>query len=154
MALVSREVASSMQQINDSVKETEDVSGQLGEMIKRFKLADSTIFEKAINDHQLWKGRLERLIAGQDPIDDAQFVSHQACRFGKWLYGGALQEYGSFPQMAKIEPLHEEIHNIIGNVINALRAGEDSQAKIGLARFYPLSEQLCGLLKEMQKATH
>lgn len=97
--------------------------------------------------HEMWKNRLITFLNGGAAPSD---TSHRDCDLGKWMYSGGLDEYGSYPEMRKLEQRHTDFHNRIKQVIDLQQNGDQSRAWDEYEALKPMSGELGGLLDALQ----
>jgi len=101
--------------------------------------------------HLAWKGRLRAYLDGEGGLTREQAVSHHDCAFGKWYYAEGLKRYGNMPEMKQIESPHEELHQIIQQIIDYKEAGNTSKPESLFSRVGPISNKIVGLLDDIEK---
>ncbi|HHO59673.1 MAG TPA: chemotaxis protein, partial [Thiotrichales bacterium] len=96
--------------------------------------------------HLAWKSRLRDFLDGKGTLTLNEVASHKDCQLGKWLYGGALKEYGHLGGMNEMEKVHEHMHAAIKSVVEEKDAGNLSQAERQFNDVTAMSEQVVDYL--------
>jgi diguanylate cyclase (GGDEF)-like protein len=81
--------------------------------------------QQAAHDHAKWHDDLLRAIICGPPCDANDFAenAHQLCRFGKWYYGKASDEFREKPAFAAMEAEHRDLHRVGARMLRAAAAG-------------------------------
>lgn len=99
----------------------------------------------AIGQHGAWKLRLKTaMLTGRAQVTSAEASRCDCCAFGQWLddpkRGGA--HAASVPHRV-VHRIHAEFHQLAGQVISAIEAGDMAQAQsLFEGQFLPSSEHL------------
>jgi len=115
--------------------------------------AASFDFASARFKHLNWKFRLKSFLDGKETITKEQAVSHHDCDLGKWLYGGALEKYKHFDEMAKMEKVHETLHNLIKNIVDLKEKGKVAEAAAEYKKVEGISSTIIGYLDTLENKT-
>lgn len=90
--------------------------------------------------HEMWKNKLITFLNG-GPAPTA--VSHRECALGKWIYEeGGKDEYGSLPEMSRLEREHTKFHDAIKKIIDEQQTGREKEAWSHYEEIKPLSSEL------------
>lgn len=106
-------------------------------------------FLSAKNKHLQWKIRLRSFLDGQESMTLEQATSHKDCDLGKWLYAEGLAAYSQYPDMAKLEKIHTELHKVIKDVVTYKHDGQPAKAEVELAKVNTISSEIVGLLDKL-----
>jgi hypothetical protein len=94
--------------------------------------------------HEMWKNKLITFLNG-GPAPNA--ITHRECSLGKWIYEeGGKEEYGSMPEMHRLEREHTKFHDAIKKVIEEQQAGRDKDAWSSYEAIKPLSSELLSVI--------
>ncbi len=108
--------------------------------------------ESAKAAHLAWLGKLRVFLDGGDNLALDEAVSHHNCALGKWYFGEGMKKYGHLSEMRALEQPHEELHELIRNIIELKNAGRRDEAEAALDKIAPLSEKIVGLLERIETA--
>lgn len=108
-------------------------------------------FSLAANKHLAWKSRLRHFLHSDQPLTDAELISHRECDLGKWLYSSGMKKYGHFSEMQDIEREHAEFHATIKTFASLQRDGRRDQAQTELAKIDRLSDKVVSLLNGLER---
>ncbi|HET6718288.1 MAG TPA: methyl-accepting chemotaxis protein, partial [Rhodocyclaceae bacterium] len=137
---------------NQTQKATGELAALLAELqglVRQFKLSNAGKFDfdAAISAHLAWKARIRSFLDGNTTLTREQAVSHRHCVLGKWYYGEGVSKYGSLAPMREMEAPHEELHKVIGAIVEAKHGGRKDEAERLFARIEPLSKQIVARLE-------
>jgi EAL domain-containing protein (putative c-di-GMP-specific phosphodiesterase class I) len=105
----------------------------------------------AQHDHLHWVRRLIMAIDGANlTLSTAEVSDHHQCRFGHWYEGPGAQQYGHLPEFVAIGPVHEQVHQLGGEIIRWRDAGDLTQARVLCGRLLALKDQILLLLGRLQ----
>lgn len=81
--------------------------------------------ERAEHDHTQWQDDFLESIVCEQPCDanDLAENAHQLCRFGRWYYERASDEFRSTPIFAAMEHEHRRLHETGARMLRAASAG-------------------------------
>ena len=102
-------------------------------------------------NHQVWKMRLRSFVNGREEMNESEAVSHRDCDLGKWMYGGALDEFRNIPEMAQLEVTHANMHKQIKAIVSAKNKGNADEAKEMFKEIGPLSAEVVQLLTAVEQ---
>jgi methyl-accepting chemotaxis protein len=141
---------------NQTQKATGELAALLAELqglVRQFKLSNSGKFDfdAAISAHMAWKARIRSFLDGNTTLTREQAVSHRHCVLGKWYYGEGVDKYGSLAPMREMEAPHEELHKVIGAIVEAKHGGRKDEAERLFGRIEPLSKQIVARLEATRK---
>ena len=82
--------------------------------------------EHAAHDRAEWHDDLLRALVCGPPCDANDFAenAHQLCRFGRWYYEQASDEFREKPVFAAIEAEHRDLHRVGARMLRTAAAGE------------------------------
>ena len=110
-------------------------------------------FAAARIKHSNWRMQLQRLLAGQAGLDEAQFVSHRHCQLGRWIEGPGKDKWGHMLEMRQLELIHEGLHAQAVRVVGHFKADRKEEARRAFDELAPLTAKIMGLLDKMEKLT-
>jgi len=150
------EVANETQQYAEATQQATDQISSSVEQLRQdatsFRITDATIqLEQAKAAHLSWRGRLRGFLDGKTTITHEQAVSHHDCVLGQWYYSEGLALHGQLPQMQAMEAPHQQLHELIREIIELKGNGQHSQAEILFEQVGPLSGQIVALIDEVQQ---
>ena len=141
--------------VNESVDAAQEIATQMEDLralISRFRTDGKGVdLSAAKTAHLAWKGRLRAYLDGKGGLTREQAVSHKDCAFGNWYYGEGLQQYGHLPEMKAIEAPHEQLHQLIRQIVDHREAGRTQEAEAAYAEVGPLSRKVVGLIEEVER---
>ncbi|WP_127470244.1 methyl-accepting chemotaxis protein [Thiomicrorhabdus aquaedulcis] len=106
-------------------------------------------FEKMIEAHMAWKGRIRAYVEGMDiGINYDTATDHTACILGKWFYSDG-QQFIYLPAMQQLGDEHMQMHQAIKGVMDAKLVEDLQLVESGLAVVDAQSEKVVGLLYEL-----
>ncbi len=149
----SKQTAQRAHQTSDTISQLGTFAAHLQEVIQQFKFSgdDGLDFSAAKSAHLAWKARLRDFLDGKQSLSHAEAVSHHDCVLGKWYYGEGLERYGEIPEMQAIEAPHSEMHEMIRQIVSLKEAGKRTEAERLYERIAPLSQNIIGLLNQVQE---
>lgn len=107
------------------------------------------IFKQA---HLRWVERLEALVYRGVKIPREELVSHRNCALGQWYYSFGTQHYGHLPEFRAIEPPHENLHAIAGQIVDCVTRGDRTQAERLLEQVRGVSKEIVAGLDRLREA--
>jgi len=108
-------------------------------------------FVTAREKHLQWFGGLRQVLDGKATMTVEQAGSPKECALGKWLYSGALKEYGDIAQIHDLEKTHAGFHALVKNIITLKCAGHLAQAEQAFEGVKPTSAKIVELLNAVEK---
>jgi methyl-accepting chemotaxis protein len=163
---VVEEVARNIQNIRDGSQSTSQKSQQSGivteqlgtlaaelqKTIGQFRIFGDANFDfnVARSAHLAWRARLRAFLDGRESLSQNEAVSHRECVLGKWYYHDGIKNYGDIPAMGRLESPHAELHKTVAEIIQLKHTGETEQAEALYQRIEMLSQQIVGLLDEVE----
>jgi diguanylate cyclase (GGDEF)-like protein/PAS domain S-box-containing protein len=98
-------------------------------------------------EHVAWVAALENHL--KDKRTAPPSLDHRQCRFGLWLYGELLAGRRAMPVLQAIEPLHEAVHTLAGELLQLKAQGRTAEALARLGELHGLRDALLELLKTL-----
>lgn len=144
------ELCTSMSQIEDVVTDLSLETKYLNEN-DNFKMVDDDFKEfidDAIDAHKSWIVLLEDMVRNMKlrPLQ----TDHDKCKF-RYFYNAVKPEDERVKKIwVDIEPIHNELHNIGKQTVDAIRNNSKDEANKFLNRSYETSEKLICYLKEIK----
>ncbi len=111
-------------------------------------------FSETINDYLSWKIRFRGFIKGQAFISESEIVSHEECDLGRWLYSEGISQYGTIPEIVKLEKIHKRLHKSVLDIVKMKkRFGSFQFVRKELMRFEALFMDFFFLLDILRRTT-
>ncbi len=107
-------------------------------------------FATAKLNHLNWRSRLRAYVSGKQGLDESELLSHHECNLGKWIDGAGLAKYGKTAEMKELATVHEKLHRISKDIVEARKAGKTEAAERGLVSLDPLTARIAELLDTME----
>ncbi len=107
-------------------------------------------FFEARNAHLAWSQKISDFLEGKKSLTRKEAVSHRDCVLGKWLYSVGLEKYGHLSKMQELEPVHENLHLLIREIIDHKNAGDQESANLKFDEMKDVSKTIIALLKEVE----
>ncbi len=101
--------------------------------------------------HLNWKTRLRSFLDGKEALTMEQAVSHHHCDFGKWYYSDGLKKFGHLKPLRDVEKPHEELHELIREIIQFKENGQDAAAEQAYSQVASISEHIVSLLDAAER---
>ena len=106
-------------------------------------------FEKMIEAHLAWKGKIRAFVEGVDiGVTYEVATDHTACILGKWYYAEG-QDYMSLPLMSALGDEHMQMHQGIKTVMDAKSINDLSKVEEGLQAIDVQSEKVVEILYQL-----
>jgi len=106
-------------------------------------------FEKMIEAHMAWKGKIRAFVEGVDiGVSYDVATDHTACILGKWYYSDG-QSFMHLPLMTQLGDEHMQMHQGIKTVMDAKSIDDVDSVEKGLAAVDQQSEKVVALLHQM-----
>ena len=117
-----------------------------------FDKDEKLVLAQAKTAHLAWKARLRDFLDGKSHLKKDQAVSHHQCDLGKWYDNEGKKRFGHLAEFKAIEGPHEQIHNLIKQVINLREKGNTRGAEAAFNDVAQLSEKIVKKLDELIQA--
>ncbi|MET0065777.1 MAG: methyl-accepting chemotaxis protein [Candidatus Thiodiazotropha sp.] len=129
------------------------LAADLQVVTRQFRLsADNGLdFSAAKSAHLAWRARLRGFLDGKSSLSREEAVSHHDCVLGHWYYQEGLQHFGHLPDMQAIDKPHEEMHQLIKQIIQLKESGDLEEAERLYERIAPLSSKIIQLLNRVEE---
>ncbi len=103
-------------------------------------------------NHRDWIDNLADRIENEvgSETDVPLILEQDLCRFGRWYHGSGQVRYGTLPEFTVIDPVHQQVHELGGRLLNLLRAGKYGEARKRLPELFALRDELLGRLHALQ----
>lgn len=106
--------------------------------------------ELAKVDHLIYKFEVYRVLLGLSDKKADDFVSHTACRLGKWYYEGEGREcYSRLPGYREVENPHMLVHKHGAEAVRSYRQGRRDAAVQSLVQMETASMDVLKYLEQM-----
>ncbi len=149
----SKQTAKHAKETAETVSALGNFAANLQDVIQQFKFSgDSGLdFSAAKSAHLAWKARLREFLDGGLSLHQNEAVSHQDCVLGKWYYAEGLSRYGHLSEMREIEKPHQQLHQLIKEIIKLKEAGMQSESEARYAEIEPLSKEIIQQLNRVEE---
>ncbi len=143
-----------------SADQTRDSSVQLGDAVAELQLfvneytVSGQIHNKlqaAKYTHLAWKARVRGFLDGTSTLSQDKAVSHLHCDFGKWYHSPDAREYMNIPEMAAIDRPHEELHQVIIEIVKLKGQGRTEEAESLFQQLDALSSEVVSLIEQVER---
>jgi diguanylate cyclase (GGDEF)-like protein/PAS domain S-box-containing protein len=102
-------------------------------------------------EHNRWVDMVSYSIAQNQVLPEAALVDHHHCNFGRWYYSqSARRRYGSLLVFQSIEPVHTEIHQVVGDLKLHYEQGNASAVEGCMMRLLECQGQVLARLEDVQ----
>jgi methyl-accepting chemotaxis protein len=108
-------------------------------------------FIQARFKHLNWRFKLRNFLDGKETMTEAQALSHYDCDLGKWWYAVGKAKYGDFPEAQKFEIAHEQLHNLIKNIVALKKSGKIEESEEEYSKVAGVSKIIIDMLDEIEK---
>jgi EAL domain-containing protein (putative c-di-GMP-specific phosphodiesterase class I) len=98
-------------------------------------------------DHQTWVAALENYL--KDLRSPPRMFTHTQCRFGIWLHGVGLEQYGASTAYKTVEHLHHQVHKLSKSLLELKARGKADQALLQLETLHALRKEFRVQLKAL-----
>ncbi len=106
-------------------------------------------FEKMIEAHLAWKGKIRAFVEGVDiGVSYEAATDHTACILGKWYYAEG-QNFMHLPLMARLGDEHMQMHQGIKTVMDAKSVNDLDKVEEGLQAIDQQSEKVVEILYQL-----
>ena len=162
---VSETINESVSRVGNGAEETSDGASsilvsaagigselsQLMKVIRKFKVTQDNVIELEVAKaaHQAWKMRLRAFLDGHADIPHEQAVSSHDCDFGKWFYSTGKEHFGNSRAFQNVERPHDQLHKLIGEIIEAKNRGQTADAEAKYRQVVDLSEEIVSRIDEL-----
>lgn len=110
-------------------------------------------FDGAKQAHLAWKTRVRSYLDGDDSVlTREQACSHRDCKLGQWYYSEGQKKYGNATSFREIEAPHEELHNVIKEIVNVTENGNKTEAEALYQKIDPLSRKIVSLIDKTKRS--
>jgi EAL domain-containing protein (putative c-di-GMP-specific phosphodiesterase class I) len=97
-------------------------------------------------EHRAWIVTVEAFLKGEC---EALPLNHQQCRFGTWLNAAHSTAYALQPAFQLIEPLHQQVHNLVTQLLELQAKGRSPEALARLGEVHNLRDVLLEALNTL-----
>jgi len=143
------------QDANESKQTSEqlaDISGKMKILVSDIGTTSSAALDlsSAKAAHLNWKTKLRSFLDGKESLSMEQAVSHRHCEFGKWYYAKGLSQFGHINAIGAVEQPHEELHNLIKEIIELKNSGNVVGAEKAYDQVDSISNHIVELLNQAE----
>jgi len=163
---VIEEFAQIISLVSESANKTELVAGQTGEGVYALSqqlgeirvgqiksapfITTSQALELSKTDHLLWTWRIYNMLLGYEQVDTKTVGTHHDCRLGRWYDGPETANLRANPAFLRLASPHEQVHELARQAALAYNQGNISEAEKLLAQMSQASQEVVGILDELQ----
>ncbi|WP_164669332.1 methyl-accepting chemotaxis protein [Virgibacillus doumboii] len=174
IAAITQEQTSATQDITDRMenvhKHTENIklhAGETGESIYQVssevdelrkntiksipELTPEQLIRVVQTEHSLYQWWAYNALLGYHSIEELKEVKHDECRFGKWYEEMKQGSFATLPSFKAIEKPHREFHALVEDVKHSITQGNKRDANEMMAELNGRTNEIIGLLRELQK---
>ena len=101
--------------------------------------------------HTNWKHRIRAFLDGENSLTSEQASSHFDCDLGKWLYSTGKKNYGHLSLMITFEKEHENLHEIVKQILFLKINNQQSLAEAKYAELLESSDNIIKMLAKIEK---
>ena len=88
----------------------------------------------AAASHREWIDKVVAYIEGS--ASDRPPMNPHQCRFGRWYHGTGQNSYAKINEYTALDPLHQQIHLLAGELVAFADKGQPDRAKAGIKELY------------------
>ncbi len=138
-------------QANDAAAAFNEKASTLQDIVGNFKIESPYFdFEMARMSHLQWIDKIEDFLDGKETLSQDEAISHHHCELGKWFDTTGMLLYGHLEQMQKLGDVHEQLHQLINNLISKSAQGIQIEKDIYMPQIYSFSEKIISHLTDIQ----
>lgn len=145
--------------LKNSAQKLDSSSRDLAEFIEKFnvektnpKIKPSTVdFNLAKAKHLNWKYKIRNFIDGTGSLRLQQAISPYESELGKWYYTEGKVLYGSLESMRTFEKTNIELHQIVEDIIELNKNGEQIKSEIKYQQLLNTSDKIVLLLDKSEE---
>jgi len=110
---------------------------------------------KEIENHLEWIDSIAALLEVEEfsDVDFQKITSHDDCELGHWLSAEGSELYNTLPEFNKLIDSHEAFHKLAGELVAAIRAGDEKKAVEVQEGFISMSQEVVGHLQRLQEVS-
>lgn len=101
-----------------------------------------SLVQKAKAAHLKWRVYAQGLVEGLDCPQDSVPILSTECEFGKWYYHQGKQMLGELTFYQALEPPHEILHALYGQIYHLVAQGKFEEARKHMPGLIEISETL------------
>lgn len=151
---MATQTSSGVHRTEESVADLAKLLDELKTLVSQFKVGAGKLdLSSAKSAHLNWKVRLRSFLDGRATLTEEEAVSHQQCSFGKWYYSEGMQQFGQIQELRDVEKPHAELHQIIREIVRAMKAGDKETAERLYSKVDGLSKRIVALLEAAESKT-
>ena len=111
----------------------------------------SLCLRKAKSAHMIFTGKIKSHLDGSQRLDPNNLPTHLTCAFGKWYQSKGQEKCGNVAVFREISAPHAKVHELGKQAINAYNKGDKAAAAQHCDEMVSHSQQLMGLLDQLEK---
>ena len=96
--------------------------------------------DSAIAKHAEWKVKFRTAITKKESMDAETIARDNCCELGKWLHGGAQNEYARLSSLSNCIAKHAAFHVEAGKVARTINTQKFSQAEAMIGAGTPYAQ--------------
>ncbi len=108
-----------------------------------------------IENHLEWIDSIASLLEAEEfsDVDFDKITDYDACELGHWLSAEGSELYKSVPEFNELVGSHEAFHKLAGELVAAIRAGDERKAVEIQEDFISMSQEVVGHLQRLQEVS-
>ncbi|WP_295404710.1 EAL domain-containing protein [uncultured Thiocystis sp.] len=99
-------------------------------------------------EHRAWIAAVESHLKSADGVPPHPPLNARQCRFAAWLQAETVSGDGADPGFQRIDALHQQVHGMVGELLELRARGRNPQALARLGELHDLSHTLLEGLKD------
>jgi hypothetical protein len=100
-------------------------------------------------EHRAWVRAVEEHLKGERTMPPS--LNHHQCHLGVWLDGKGRSSFGTQPVFQAVLPMHEHIHELVGELCELHSAGRVPEAAARLVELHGLRDAILEQLKALEQ---
>ncbi|HXX57599.1 MAG TPA: CZB domain-containing protein [Thermodesulfovibrionales bacterium] len=108
------------------------------------------VYARAMLYHIKWKVQLRKFLDGKGRVTEAEYISPDDCKFGRWLCSEEIMKYAADSEIREIRKVHTELHKAAERAYELKLAGDDRAAFREFKNMEAGSMKLLSLLNTMK----
>ncbi|HUW41854.1 MAG TPA: methyl-accepting chemotaxis protein [Rectinemataceae bacterium] len=114
---------------------------------------ESSIVDRALRAHVNWKARLLVSLSNGGTLDRGTAAADDKCELGEWMKAEGSR-FADLPEFEALRDEHRRFHEVVGEVLDLIRAGEEKAAIDSLDRgaFSAASEACAAAIRSLGNA--
>lgn len=155
VSAASEEMAAQVQQVEASTQSLSEMAQALKILVKQFRLSARTtiedeqeVLETFRQAHFKWVERVEDMLAGGEVFEAHP---HTECALGRWYQKRGHLDWGHLPEFEAIDVPHQELHELLADIVTAHTRGNRKRAEALLAQLEQVSQRVVQALDALEQ---